>query len=119
MAKFPGQVEADLQRFYQLDLADMYRGQLSVRKVCVLVLNLPRSAATWMAVGGAMAVSSETESAWLIEHALYAIAHAQAGSKGKAPERRPYPPGIQEAAAKATKAQSRAEAFRAKHLNRD
>lgn len=96
----------------------MYRGLLSVRKISVLVLNLPRGALVWTAVGGAGAITGEVESAWLIEHALYAIAHGQAGGKGKAPERREYPPGLMEVHAKAAKATSRAEAFRAKHLNK-
>lgn len=108
-------MEADLQRFYHLDLADMYRGRLTVRKICVLVMNLPRGAQTWLAFGGAGAITAETESAWLIEHALYAIAHAQGGSKGKAPEVREYPSGKLELAAKAQQVIDRAEAFRAKH----
>jgi hypothetical protein len=95
----------------------MYRGLLSVRKISVLVMNLPRGAQTWIAVGGAGAITGDVEAAWLVEHALYSIAHGQAGSKGQAPERRPFPPGINEVAAKAAKAQSQAEAFRRKHLN--
>ena len=34
-------LEADLARYYQLDLADMWRGRLSVRRVSVLVHHLP------------------------------------------------------------------------------
>lgn len=93
----------------------MYRGLLSVRKISVLVMNLPRGARTWQSVGGAGAVTAEVESAWLVEHALYAIAHAKAGGKGKAPEVRPYPKGRHEADAEVQKVTSRAEAFRAKH----
>lgn len=96
----------------------MYRGLLTVRKVSVLVMNLPRGAQTWISLGGSGAISGEVEASWLVEHALYTIAHGQAGSKGKAPERRPFPPGIAEVEAKAAKAVSRAEAFRQKHLNR-
>jgi hypothetical protein len=98
-----------------VDLADLYRGRVTARRVSVLVLNLPRGAQTWVAAGGAGAVSGEVEAAWLIEHALYRIAHGQAGAKGKAPEMRPYPPGRDEQAVKAAKAVGRAEAFRAKH----
>lgn len=108
-------MEADLHRFYQLDLVDMYRGLLSVRKICVLVMNLPRGAATWEALGGGAAITAEVDAMWLVEHALFTIAHAQGGGKGKAPERRPYPVGKLEAAAAAAKTTSRAEAFRAKH----
>lgn len=96
----------------------MYRGTLSVRKVCVLVLNLPRGAQTWIAMGGPGAISAETEAAWIVEHALYLIAYGQGGSKGQKPEMRPYPVGIEEQQAKAQFTQSRAEKFRAKHHQR-
>lgn len=97
----------------------MYRGFLSVRRVAVLVMNLPRGAQTWMALGGRGAITAETESAWLIEHALFSIAYGQAGSKGEKPEMRPYPPGLDDLESKAQYATTRAEAFRAKHLNKD
>lgn len=93
----------------------MYRGLITVRKVAVLVMNLPRGAQTWRAVGGAAAITAEVESAWMIEHTLMKIAHGQAGGKGKAPEPREFPVGLLEQEAKAAKTQSRAEAFRAKH----
>ncbi len=96
----------------------MYRGILTVRKIENLVLKLPRGAETWRAFGGRPAITAEVESSWLIEHALYAIAHGQAGAKGKPPEFREYPPGRLELDAKAEKTESRAEAFRAKHLNK-
>lgn len=93
----------------------MYTGALSVRKVCVLVMNLPRGAATWAAMGGSGAVTAETEAAWIIEHALYLIAYGQGGSKGQKPEFRDYPPGLDEINAKADYARTQAEKFRAKH----
>lgn len=96
----------------------MYRGLLTVRKVAVLVMNLPRGAQTWIAAGGHGAITSETEAGWLIEHALYVIAHGQAGSQGQKPEMRAYPPGVDELNAKAEYSQSRGEAFRAKHLKK-
>lgn len=96
----------------------MYLGGLSVRKVCVLVMNLPRGAQTWAAVGGRGAVTAETEALWLVEHALFLIAHGQAGNKGQAPELRPFPPGLDELDAKSRFTQSRAEKFAAKHMNK-
>jgi hypothetical protein len=111
-------VEADLQRFYNMDLADMYRGTVTVRKVCVLVMNLPRGSATWQALGGQVAVTAEVEASWLIEYALFTIAHGQGGGKGRKPEMRKYPPGLLEAAEKSKATLSKAEAFRAKHLNK-
>ncbi len=40
-------LEADLQRWYGLDLLDFYRGRLSLRRLCVLVGHLPPEAALW------------------------------------------------------------------------
>lgn len=39
-------MEADLQRYYQMDLVDLYRGQVSIRKISVLVEALPDDSAT-------------------------------------------------------------------------
>lgn len=96
----------------------MYRGLLTVRKVCVLVMNLPRAAAVWAALGGRAAISAEVEASWLVEHALYLIAHGQGGGKGKKPQMREYPQGLLDLAEKSRVTVSRAEAFRAKHLNK-
>lgn len=93
----------------------MYRGAVSVRKVSVLAAHLPRGGAVGVRLGGAAAVSEEVEGSWLVESALYRIAHGQAGGKGKAPEMRDYPLGVHEQAAKSDYAVSRAEAFRRKH----
>jgi hypothetical protein len=111
-------LEADLQRYYQLDLADMYRGAVSVRKVSVLASNLPRGGAVGVRLGGAAAISEEVEAGWLVETALYKIHHASTGGKGKAPEMRDYPPGVAEQAEKDNYAVSRAEAFRRKHAKK-
>ena len=111
-------LEADLQRFYQVDLADMYRGVVSIRKVSVLASNLPRESAVGIRLGGPAAISSEVEAAWLIENAILRVAHSQAGGKGKPPEMREYPLGVAERAEKDTFTESRAEAFRRKHLNK-
>jgi hypothetical protein len=96
----------------------MYRGIITPRRIAVLALNLPRGAATWRALGGAGAVTGEVEASWLVEHTLMMIAHGQGGGKGKAPQMRDFPLGILEEQAKAEKTQSRAERFRAKHLNK-
>jgi hypothetical protein len=112
-------LEADLQRYYQLDLADMYRGRVSVRKVSVLASHLPRGGAVGQRLGGAAAISEEVEGHWLVEAALYRIAHGQAGGQGKAPEMREYPLGVYEQAAKENYAVSRAEAFLRKHANKN
>ncbi|WGH21088.1 tail assembly chaperone [Arthrobacter phage Cassia] len=42
----PDVVEADLQRFYGVDLADYWRGELSPRRLSVLIQQLPPTSAT-------------------------------------------------------------------------
>jgi len=96
----------------------MYRGRISVRKVSVLATNLPRGSAVGVRIGGAAAISEEVEGSWLVEAALYRIAHGQAGGKGKAPEMREYPLGVAEQAEKQNYAASRAEAFLRKHAKK-
>jgi len=93
----------------------MYRGRISPRKVSVMAAHLPRGGAVGDRLGGAMAVTPEVEGSWLVEAALYRIAHGQAGGKGKAPEMRDYPLGVAEQAEKNNYAVSRAEAFLRKH----
>ena len=96
----------------------MYRGLETVREVSVMAADLPRGGAVGRRLGGAAAISEEVEGSWLVEAALYRIAHGQAGGKGKAPEMREYPLGIQEQAEKDNYAVSRAEAFRRKHAKK-
>ena len=115
MANHGEALEADLQRFYQVDLTDMYRGVLSVRRVSVLAAHLPRGSAVGERLGGAAAITAEVEAGWLVEAALYKIQHAKAGSKGKGPEMREYPLGVAAQSEKQDYAVSRAEAFRRKH----
>jgi hypothetical protein len=45
-------VECDLQRFYGVDLAAYYRGELSLRRLSVLLAGLPDGSATWAARNG-------------------------------------------------------------------
>lgn len=45
-------IEADLHRFYHLDLLDFERGDLSVRKLAVLVRQLPADSALSRALNG-------------------------------------------------------------------
>jgi hypothetical protein len=85
-------VEADLQRFYGLDLADMWRGKLTVRKVAVLVANLPPGAQTWVDYGGPLSVAPEVEATYSLEGTLNHIAWLFGGKQGQPPEMRDYPP---------------------------
>lgn len=45
-------MEADLLRYYQVDLLDYYRGRLSARRLRVLIRHLPREAALVRALHG-------------------------------------------------------------------
>lgn len=91
LANHAGAVEYELQRV-GVDLADLYRGAITPRKVAVLVANMPRGAETWRAVGGEMAITDETEAGFLIEWTLRQWAWVQGGKSGAAPEFRDYPP---------------------------
>lgn len=68
-------VEADLQRYYGVDLLDRYRGRLSSRRLRVLIQHLPRDAALVRALHG-------EEAEWgLTEHLLAAaVDHLAAGN---------------------------------------
>lgn len=45
-------MEADLQRFYGVDLRGLWRGELSIRRLSVLVQYLPPGSAVWAAQTG-------------------------------------------------------------------
>jgi hypothetical protein len=45
-------LEADLQRYYQVELGALYRGELTLRRLCSLIAYLPPGSATWAAQGG-------------------------------------------------------------------
>ena len=93
----------------------MYRGLITPRKVAVFAANLPRGSAVGNRLGGAVAITDETDAMWSVEHALYLIAHAQGEGKGKEPARREYPPGALDQQEKEQKALSRAERFLQRH----
>lgn len=46
-------IEADLQRHYRVDLVDLWRGRISLRKVRVLIDGLPADSRTANALAGA------------------------------------------------------------------
>lgn len=90
MRRYPGEIEADLLEFFNIDLLDMYRGTLSVRRVHVLVHRLLKMA-------GRSALSSAVNSSaeWSnTEHLLAALVdevavtnymYQQVNFKGDAP----------------------------------
>ena len=114
-------VEADFQRYYHLDLLDLWRGLITPRKAAVLAMQLPAGAQTWVACG--------YDNAWTLTDHLTAtlvdvlqIANWQrAGdSKTKRPTPVKRPHDIRGDNAKAERMDARARAFleRQKRLQR-
>ena len=72
--------EADLQRYYGLDLVDVFRGTLTLRKVSVLVAGLPSDSLTMSAMAPALANLPEpdgTPRQWSTEaHLLASVVDA-------------------------------------------
>jgi len=106
-------VEADLLRFYGVDLLDYHRGRLSARRLRVLIQHLPREAALVRAVRGeaaewglaehllATAVDQLAAGNW-----LFTAAHT---AEDRDPPQRPEPvprPGLDGAGADTTGADS-------------
>lgn len=95
----------------------MWRGSLSTRKAAVLLIHLPRGASIYRHMGGAMAITDETEASWLVEHTLRMQAWGQApkSKRGKQPEMRAYPGPLFEGDKKKRDFEKNAEAWRRKY----
>lgn len=68
-------VEADLQRYYQIDIADLWRGGLTVRRLSVLIQHLPADSAVAAAVTGLPREWNSTTT-WLLEYIIQALSGA-------------------------------------------
>jgi len=55
------EIEADLARFYRIDLCDFYRGRLSSRRLSVLIRHLPHDSALVTAINDGQPVWSSVE----------------------------------------------------------
>lgn len=105
------EIEADLQRWYRVDLRDLWSGKLSWRRLGVLVKNLPAESATKTALRNATPLAQVQESAAAAEYGpwsqtdmllaeLIDVARWLQWSKTKAAEQNtdrpePYPrPGV-------------------------
>jgi hypothetical protein len=87
-------VESDLQRHYGVDLLDLYRGKLSIRKLLSLLSGLPRGSALHIATEGESATWGTND--YLMANAVDHLAAAnwlfvQANSKKGAKNPRPDP----------------------------
>lgn len=113
------EIEADFQRYYQLDLAGIFTGALTLRKFSALLYGLPAGAETWVAQGGPKAREQATEATL---HVWQAIGQFQQAFAEK-PQAVPYPDapewGYQEIEAeKRVRRQARAEAWLARQNNK-
>lgn len=86
------QVEADWQHYYGLDLLDVFRGRISLRKASVLTSGLPAGAGLWRLWGGDNAWSDNTHLLNQILYRLDRLEYGVAGGKGRAPREQEPPP---------------------------
>lgn len=63
-----------MQRFYGIDLLDLYRGTLSARKAYVLIQNLPPGAMLYREIDSPAAWSESSHILSMIEHTLRILA---------------------------------------------
>ncbi|MET9712414.1 hypothetical protein ACFW3Z_22610 [Nocardiopsis alba] len=92
-------MEADLARYYRIDLGDLWRGGLTLRRLAVLVRHLPPDAATMSELGG---------DGWTLSHYLQAdLVHATTGQPHPADPR--VRRAEEEKLARLAEAQKRAE----------
>lgn len=87
-----------MQRYYGVDLLDLYRGTLSIRKLSALVSGLPRGSALHIAMRGeeAMWGTSDYLLAAAVDHLavanwLYVQTHSKKGANNPRPDPIPRP----------------------------
>lgn len=123
LGRHPEEVEADLASEYNgLDLVDLWRGGLSLRKAAALVAQLPPGSRVWQATGGPRAWSDTVHTLMVLELRLRYLLWAQTddGEKGKNPPKmQPYPELESDEEAKAAKADSKAEIFLRRQRERE
>lgn len=86
LAEHGTKLEADFQRFYHLDLADLYRGKLGARKAAVLAVHLPPESAVMRAEGGDGALTMTEHMLRGLQYTLEMQMYQNAGGKGKKPQ---------------------------------
>lgn len=94
VAEYTPELEADFQRFYGIDLADLWTGKMSPRRAWNLVENLPAGAALWQAIGGPNAWTGEEYAlhSWLWK--LTCVVLEGFGAKQRDMPEQPKPPEI-------------------------
>lgn len=94
MNEYPGELEADFQRVYGLDVIGVYNGTLSVRKAANLAAHLPPGSSVWRAEGGPLAWSDDVALLSAIEfnsHVAWWM-KTKDGSRGTKPPKAMRPP---------------------------
>lgn len=105
----PDVLEADLQRHHGIDLAEFYRGELSLRRLSVLVQYLPADSAT-------ARLANDGEAPWQVEH--YLLSHVYTALTGKPHPGIPKAPAMAAKTSRASNARARLEAQRARLASR-
>lgn len=94
LTEYPEEVEADLASEYRIDLGDLWRGGLTLRRAAVLTHQLPAGSRLWQATGGPKAWSDEFHALMVVEWRLQILEwrKTEDGSKGKNPPQMQEPP---------------------------
>lgn len=87
-----GALEFDLHRYCGLDLADMYRGTITTRKVAVLLEYLPPDSAVRRRVGGEGSLTIQEHALRNLFHAAQLQLYQGGGGKGSKPKEPQIPP---------------------------
>lgn len=82
-----------------------------------MLIHLPRGASVYKHMGGAMAITDETEAAWVLDHTLQMQSWGQAPKtkRGQPPKMRDYPKPLFDADNKKREFERNAEAWRRKY----
>lgn len=89
---------------------------MTPRKAGNLLMHLPRGAAVWRFIGGASAITDETDAIWSLEYTEVMLAWGK-HKKGQKPQPRKYPKGVNEDRRKQQEFERKAEQFRRKFLH--
>lgn len=114
LTEYPEELEADLASEYGIDLVDLWRGGLTLRRAAVLATQLPAGSRLWQATGGPKAWADEYQALMIVEWRLQILDWRQTedGAKGKnPPDMQEPPPFIGDEQTKASKRDLRAREF--------
>lgn len=112
-------LEADFAQFYQRDLLDLWRGEMTPRKAAALAVSLPAGARIWGALGYDTAWSMEALLLAGVVDALNGGNWQRSGGKGPQPKPVPRPSDLMRQAQQADRMADRAAAFLARKRERE